>query len=317
MTKRWLAWTGAVVSLGCGLYFLRAVAAHWQSLALTHWDGKVFLAMGAALLLYLATYVFATRAWQLGLRLLGHPAGFSRLARILMLSQFAKYLPGNVGHHVGRVVLAKRSGLPVDAIVASMVLDTALVLSAGAACSLPALALLLGVIHAHGAYAERAAFWVVFAGVVIAALLLAVPALRARIARLLGQGAARWSPSACWLLAQAWLNHCLSFLFGACALYLLCRAIADPAAIGILHPAWFEVAGIYASAWLAGFLMPGAPAGLGVRELVLLLGLSPLFGGEQAAIAAAILRLVTTAGDGLAFGLAAVVRRYAADEARP
>ena len=53
----------------------------------------------------------------------------------------------------------------------------------------------------------------------------------------------------------------------------------------------------YAAAWLAGTLMPGAPAGMGVREMVLTLELEPALGSTQAAALALALRLVTTAGD--------------------
>ena len=59
--------------------------------------------------------------------------------------------------------------------------------------------------------------------------------------------------------------------------------------------------GIYAVAWVLGFVMPGAPGGLGVREVVLLAALDPLYGSATAVGLAVALRLVTTLGDGVSF----------------
>jgi uncharacterized membrane protein YbhN (UPF0104 family) len=305
--RRWATWLGTLASVCAGLYFIRAVASNWHSFTLGPAGPHLFLLVGGALLLYLATYTAATRAWQLGLQLMGEARRFAGLLRILMLSQFAKYLPGNIGHHVGRVLLAQRAGLPMDIVVASMLLDMLLMVLAGVACSVPAFALLVEAAREHGATAQRAA-WLVLAVLAVAACaLVALPAMRRRIAPPLARLAAIRSASGLSRMTQAWASHCASFLLGASALYLLCRI--QPQAV-LPSPGWLDVVGIYATAWLLGFLMPGAPAGLGVRELVLLLGLSPLLGEQAALTAAAALRLVTTVGDGVAFGAGAWLRRF-------
>ena len=67
--------------------------------------------------------------------------------------------------------------------------------------------------------------------------------------------------------------------------------------------------GAMALAWLAGFLTPGAPAGLGVRESVLLIILAPAAGEASILALAALFRIVTVLGDGLlALGAAAFVK---------
>ena len=299
---RWGSWLGAIVSLCAGLYFIRAIASNWQSFTLGQVGPHLFALMGGALLLYLATYLAATRAWQLGLRVMGEARSFAALAGILMLSQFAKYLPGNIGHHVGRVLLAQRAGLPMDITVASLLLDMVLVVLAGVFCSLPAFALLVEAARAHGAAAQRTVWLALPLLAAVALAVLALPAVRRRISPPLARLGAIRSMSGLSKIVQAWASHCLSFLLGASALYLLCRILPEAA---LPSPGWLDVVGIYAAAWLLGFLMPGAPAGLGIRELVLLLGLSPLLGEQPAVTAAAALRLVTTVGDGVAFGAAA------------
>ena len=44
-------------------------------------------------------------------------------------------------------------------------------------------------------------------------------------------------------------------------------------------------------------MTPGAPAGIGVREAVIVVLLSPLVGGSVAALSALLYRLVTVSGD--------------------
>ena len=50
-----------------------------------------------------------------------------------------------------------------------------------------------------------------------------------------------------------------------------------------------------------GFITPGSPAGLGVRDTVLLAALTPLYGSGVAIGLSLSLRLVTTLGDGVWF----------------
>lgn len=257
-----------------------------------------------ALCFYVATYATATLAWQCSLRIVGKPVEYAKLARVLLLSQFAKYLPGNVGHHVGRVVLARRIGLPIDSIIISMALDTMILLAAAIACSLPAFPLMLSMLQEHGASHGRIALGALALVAITLAVLALVPVARREIVRhgrLVVQLCHRGQLP---LFGWAWFVHCFAFLFGATTLYLLCGALSDA-----FSATWLAVLGVYTVAWLLGFVMPGAPAGIGIREVALLVGLSPLYGEQQALAAAATLRLVTTSGDVLVFLFALTRRR--------
>jgi uncharacterized membrane protein YbhN (UPF0104 family) len=65
--------------------------------------------------------------------------------------------------------------------------------------------------------------------------------------------------------------------------------------------------GVFTVAWTAGFLTPGAPAGLGVREAILVLGFTPLYGEAAAIGMAGALRIVSVIGDGLSFGIGLLI----------
>jgi hypothetical protein len=74
-----------------------------------------------------------------------------------------------------------------------------------------------------------------------------------------------------------------------------------------LHAGFFAVSGALALAWLAGFATPGAPAGVGVREAILILALTGSLGDEASTLVALAFRLVTTGGDVLLFALGAAL----------
>jgi uncharacterized membrane protein YbhN (UPF0104 family) len=73
---------------------------------------------------------------------------------------------------------------------------------------------------------------------------------------------------------------------------------------------------LYSVAWIAGVLTPGLPAGLGVREAILVQGLSPLLGATEALGSALLFRLLTTLADAIVFGIGMLMLRLAAG-ARP
>jgi uncharacterized membrane protein YbhN (UPF0104 family) len=83
-------------------------------------------------------------------------------------------------------------------------------------------------------------------------------------------------------------------------------------------PADFDTAAVAAAlagAWIVGFVIPGASAGIGVREAAVILLLSPAVGAANAAVIATIYRIVTAGGDALLAGSGGLVRRLAAGPA--
>ena len=62
-----------------------------------------------------------------------------------------------------------------------------------------------------------------------------------------------------------------------------------------------STAAIYILAWLIGFAIPGAPGGLGVREVFIVVNLTPATGEPKALVFALMMRLASTIGDVLFF----------------
>jgi len=70
------------------------------------------------------------------------------------------------------------------------------------------------------------------------------------------------------------------------------------------------IAGLYIMSWVIGFLTPGAPGGLGIRELVLLMFLGATIYEGLLLSAIVIHRAIQVLGDVVAFGIAAGYARF-------
>lgn len=284
--RRILYSLGLILSLLCLYFFGRRLAnlsVEWDALrvgALVH--------VGYALALLLLSYGFAACLWRSLLKLLGRKIGLRQAVSIFLVTQFGKYLPGNVGQHIGRVALARSQGLPVVSVLVSMLGETALVLSLMMALSLPVLAV----------YIRADALWLV-GGIVLLAMAalvvwLDVGGLNTRVSMWTGE--IRLSGSRRDLFMPVLLAAATIFASGFSMLVLDERFLAETG-VGLYA---FSV---FCAAWVAGFVTPGSPAGIGIRELILSEGLSPIVGREGAAVAALLLRGATTLADILAFGI--------------
>src|SRR3546814_889247 len=67
--------------------------------------------------------------------------------------------------------------------------------------------------------------------------------------------------------------------------------------------------GAFASSWLIGFVTPGAPAGFGVREVVLSLWLSESMPASTVVVLVLALRIATTLGDVFSLGWGSLAHR--------
>lgn len=301
--KRTYVIIGGAVSLLSFWYFARTAQQHWASIRAMEFTPQMAWTMVLAAVLLALTYLITARTWQLALRYCGVSLSFLAATGIILVSQFAKYLPGNVGHHVGRVLLAKRAGIDAPVVVGSILLDSVMVVLAALLCSLPCFSLLWRLANQRVALPTWLAPSMALA--VLAALTLAWT-MRNRWStsnKMVLTLAGLFHRDRIGLLGQSVLTYCLSFALGGIAMYLLLQTLAPTLDISAL----LVVIGVYTSAWLLGFLLPGAPAGLGVREACLLIGLGPLVGHDNALIAAAMLRISTTLMDAVVFGIGALM----------
>ena len=276
---------GWALSLACLAWLIRLGLRHAADLP-TPPSGPLALAgLSGSVLLHVLTLIAGGAAWKLLLDAGGAPARLRLALGIHLFSQPAKYLPGNVGQLVGRVALGKRHGIELSPLLRTLLLEAAGVIAAAAVCLLAALAV-GGIEPPPGLPPAWVLAALTGAGLVVAAFVLA-----------------RRSPRSGPPLAGALLLYLVIFgIYGLSAQLLLRTVLGHSAGIGLL-----TCAGAFAAGWIGGFFTPGAPAGLGVREAILVALLSPRLGPEVALGLAIAFRVVTTLGDGLGFALGAAL----------
>jgi hypothetical protein len=69
----------------------------------------------------------------------------------------------------------------------------------------------------------------------------------------------------------------------------------------LAHTPWFTLAGAFLLAWFIGFITPGAPAGLGVREVVLMFVFRDTLTAFDLLLILVLARIITITGDLLFF----------------
>ena len=80
----------------------------------------------------------------------------------------------------------------------------------------------------------------------------------------------------------------------------------------IVHENFFSygtVIGAFLLSWMVGFIVPGAPGGIGIREAVITFLLSKSVSQESVVVSIVIYRFITTIGDLIGFMIAILLEK--------
>lgn len=297
--RSWLYVAGGILSLICLYYFARrAMMVSDGLLELT--DGPSFQFLLAVIPYMLAGCASAWAWWHM-LNILGVTIRPLVAAGIFFAAQFGKYIPGNVAQHIGRVALSKRYGLPVFPVLASMSIEIFAGVGIMLLFSMPVIT----------TYIVFPSMWIA-TGIMSAALLIGLLCLKRGLRHFLSE-----------LLPARLGNIAFTWKWSIPLAYSFLSTIMSGVGLLLLDPIFItdpfiaiRVISIFCAAWVAGYITPGAPAGLGIRELILSEGLTPIVGIEGATIVALLLRAVTIIADLIAFGIGLLMLRYAGEKAK-
>ena len=209
-------------------------------------------------------------------------------------TQIAKYIPGNIFHFTGRHFVSASEGVPHALLIATTTLEISMMLIAAALISLLAVRDDIDLITSFGSYVPLT---IGVAAILAASVSLFYLSRRLDVRALLD--GMRWQ-----MLLGAQLSYLVFFLTSA-TLFLSLLRFGSENGSASYGPVVF---GSYSIAWAIGFLVPGAPAGMGVREAMLVTLLSGLLSEKTVLIAALLFRVITTLGDVLFFSASAITR---------
>lgn len=282
--RRWTRWGGALLAIVAIAYLIVQFIEHADRIAVESLQASLWLVLPATLGYFLCGLALVV-VWWLSARCAGaHDLRLAMAVAPQLTSQLGKYLPGNVAHFAARHLMMRRHGIGHAELVAAGIIEaTALVLAAsliGLGVLRPIVSLLLEVELPGGV--EMLAI-----GVLVAVTVGVWFAARKR-----GWIDSTVSPLHVVLEWFAAIAAALVFFLGMAACFMLVSETQG-------WSAFRQVAPWVAASWLLGFIVPGAPGGIGIREFVLVFGLAPLIGEPSALLAAGLFRLVTVGGDGL------------------
>ena len=300
--SRWIRHLGLLLGLVATAAFVvyAARTLHGQDLS-RYVSLRAVSGIVVAAVCYSLVIPISALAWRLLLKDMRVCRRWSELGTIMGITQLAKYIPGNVGQHIGRAAMSLGRGIPLRPYGISVVSEAILAVIAatlvgvvGCGMSGPGLRLLLG--H-HGTLTLPVLLVAACAlalGIMLARRTL--PSLLHRFASKQHGGDAHGTLPGNRALASALLIYVMNYLvFGAgITVMTLLLLPGQPSQ-------WLLLTGGFALAWVIGFFAPGAPAGLGVREGLMLALLQFSYSPPDALLIVIAMRLATTAGDILCF----------------
>jgi len=302
MTRRWriaIALVFYVLLAGFLARYLRDT--DWSALARLDVDLRYLL---LALPLSLATRFAQPVAWRALIAGYGEAAPpYAQLTHVYALSWLGRYIPGKAAWIGAKIVFGREHGVSAATLAASSIAEAILQLSTALA-----VALLLSAFSPDaiplGPNVELLA--IAALGVMSIAL---VPSLFDRAMRLAASRAFHGTAAAGALRGRSLISAAATYItihaLSGIPVFLIVRAM-DPGLSPSLIP---ELTAAVLFAGTMGTLAVFAPAGLGVREGILLVALGAFMPRDIAVAAVVVLRLWAIAVDLLFYGLAALIAR--------
>lgn len=273
-------------------------------------DWRMFLAVCAAgTVLKTGTVYLSGSAWCFWLEFFARKRCDRKEAlHVYAKANIGKYLPGNVMHYAGRNLFAGKLELSQKQIAAASLCEVmSLVLAAFLMGTLLAFSKMRQALAAvkyqirdlsgnvqPDRFLGMAVFFCIAAGTVLLVTVAAVMTVRRGRA---GKGSVfekRYSVRRFLktFLASFVIYAAVLAILGMILVFLYWYWTGRPSADQAL-----AMTAAYIIAWVLGFVVPGAPGGIGVREMALTLLLSPVMGTDTVAVLSVLHRMITVAGD--------------------
>ena len=244
--------------LGGVVFFLaQTLKDRFTEVAAINIDGRGWLMLFSALFLTIAAHVWSGYVWTWIIKLFKQPLGTKAGIRVYLLTNIAKYSPGNIWHFYGRITAISNLGGSKGAAALCVLLEPLLMAAA---------ALLVALVSAGFSSYNNNLFWlqvlsllVVFSGI--------HPQILNPLLHRLSRSKNKADPSAVGIqLTQYPLNPFLGETG-----FVIIRAIGFILTFWALQPlTWQQIPQLtsaFSFAWLLGLVVPGAPGGLGVFEV--------------------------------------------------
>ena len=278
-------------------FLIRSLAGNWNDLRSEEIDiqpALLLLSLLPPLAALLVLSLIWTRIVTYLTRVNRLPLG--RLARVFLYSWIGRYVPGKVAYVLGRFYLGRSIGLSSTTLVGSIAYENVLLVAAASAFATVTL------VPALAVQSENFLPYLALPAIALAGIIALHPRVLGRVLPVVLRLLGRESTEVDWLLPVPEMAKVIAFYFGAFSLnglgfYLLIVSLTS------YSPGHLPLAmGAFTLAGVIGMISLFAPAGLGVREGVLVAVLQFTLPVEVAILVALAARVWTTVIDLLLVG---------------
>lgn len=248
-------------------------------------------------LVYSSCMIFSAWVYFFLLKnLITHDISAKAVCLLYLEVNLYKYLPGNIFHFIGRNKIASNSKFSILNITAITLIEIVLQIIT---------AFLIGVLFSaryfyeiiNNFFEDNRSFLSVFVLLAMLGILLILYFGYKFINKRRKQSFSNiYKNSLPVIVATILFYFCIFFIFGAIFFSVLSLIESN---ISLRYA--FPVIGVYTVSWLIGFLTPGVPGGIGIREVILSGFLSGLASQETIITISVINRIVSIVGDLISF----------------
>ena len=304
MMKQFLRW----LILGGTLFFLaKAFKDHWVEVTAIRIDAVGWAIIAIATGVTLLAHIWAGWVWTWVLQDLNQPVESVHFIQVYLKTNIAKYLPGNIWHHYGRIVAAKNANVSPSAATLSVLLEPLLL----AAAALIIIVSFGGTFAAGNVnlFAQIAQLLVLLGVLCVVHPRFLNPAI-SFLQRLKGRMSNTTTESNPKVSIARYPLRPLLGELGFLALRSL-GFVLTMFALGPLNLSQIPLLiGAFSFAWLVGFVVPGAPWGLGVFEATAIALLQNRFPAAIVISAIALYRLISIVAETSGAALAWLDERF-------
>jgi glycosyltransferase 2 family protein len=305
MMKQYLRW----IVLGGTLFFLgKTLKDNWFEVTAIHIDAIGWATLAIATGVTLLAHIWAGWIWTWVLQELNQSVQSGHFIQVYLKTNIAKYLPGNVWHHYGRIVAAKNANISAGAATLSVLLEPLLMAAAAL--------IIIVLFGSNFARTNTTLTLPILQLLSLAVVLCAIhPWFLNPVIRFLYKLKAKKSPTNTQpSIAFSIKRYPLRPLLGELG-FLVLRSTGFILTVFALSPLNVSqiplLLGAFSFAWLLGFIVPGAPGGLGVFEATAIAVLQHHFPSAVVISAIALYRLISILAETAGASLAWLDERFA------
>ena len=287
--KPYLRW----IILGVTLFFLaKTLKDNWEQVLQIRISDSGWVSLGTAFIITIMAHLWSGWIWFWILKEFNQSVNLWWAIRVYLVTNIAKYLPGNIWHFYGRITETKKAGVPVEIAILSVLIEPLLMAAAA-----------LGVASFGSSQESLFLQFLCF----FAVLSIVHPRILNPVIKYLVKIKLKVKKSDLETTTELKLERYPIKPFVGEICFVLLRGSGFLLTMFAFNSIEFNqillIFSVFSLAWLLGLVVPGAPGGVGVFEATALALLEPKFSPGIVLSAVAFYRLISVLAETFAAGL--------------